>query len=81
MALSVPPTFHGNLRKQRILQQSLQIITCRVAYHNLFLSRRDHKLKKMEKHQQLSNKSSVILRTGKISYSTGAHLPPAYTIR
>ena len=38
ITLSVPPTFQGNLNKQRILQQSSRIITCRVAYYNLFLS-------------------------------------------
>ena len=34
---SVPPTFQGNLIKQRIIQQISQIITCRVAYHHLAL--------------------------------------------
>ena len=38
ITLSVPPTFQGNLRKQHILRKSSRIITCRVAYYNLFLS-------------------------------------------
>ena len=49
ITLSIPPTFQGNLIKQRIIQQISRIITCRVAYHHLSLFRRLHKLKKTKK--------------------------------
>ena len=66
ITLSIPPTFQGNLIKQRIIQQISRIITCRVAYHHLSLFRRLHKLKKTKKNHYLSYfiiKSSVILLT------------------
>ena len=64
--LSVPPTFQGNLIKQRIIQQSSRIITCRVAHQHLSLFWRHNKLKKTEKNHHFFyfiNKSSVNLLT------------------
>ena len=84
ITLSVPPTFQGNLRKQRILQQSSRIITCRVAYYNLFLSWRHHKLKKTEKNHSLFHfidKWSANLLTGRLTYAAGVHSLSAYTMR
>ena len=84
ITLSVPPTFQCNLIKQRIIQQSSRIITCRVAYHHLSLFWILHKLKKTKKnisYLTLSTNRQLFHSQARICYATGVHWPPAYTIR
>ena len=76
ITLSVPPTFQGSLRKQRILQQSSPNIICSVAYHHLYLFYRLHKLKKTKKNiicLTLSTNRQLFYSLARISYTTGVH--------
>ena len=76
ITLSIPPTFQGNLIKQRIIQQISRIITCRVAYHHLSLFRRLHKLKKTKKNiicLTLSSNRQLFYSLARVSYATGVH--------